>query len=518
MWNIFWTAARITVGLSDDNKIYKTKTSLHMRWRFKKIKEKVMETQKVIEYFRTLSSIPRASGDEKKAADYIMDFAKERGLEAVRDGMDNIVVKKPATLPQCKRTVILQGHLDMVYVKSEESVHRYEEGIELLEDEEFYFAKDTSLGADNGIAAAYCLALLDSDTIMHPNLEVIFTAQEEVGLAGAANMDISELVGDMLINLDSEEEGFIYTSCAGGLRCRLFWEEKYTAAGEGYQGLRVSFHELRGGHSGMNISSGRGNAIVLLGRLLYELKDMEVRIGQIDFSGKANAIPSAGSICLYVKEEKRVDTVARLREMESIFKAELRHSDEFSMQIEEFEADNLQVYERELQTNITNTLMLLPNGVAAYSQAMEGLVETSMNLGSLSVSGGNIELLAMIRSSVASGKYFLKNKLEIVAEQYCDSYSFENDYPGWEYRRDSKLRETAVEVYEELFGKRPEIAAIHAGLECGYWADKKPGLDIISIGPDLYEVHSVEEKVSKQSIANVWEFFAALLKKLTVTD
>lgn len=213
-----------------------------------------MDCQKVISYFKTISSIPRMSGDEQAVSDYIMEFAKERGLEAVRDGMNNVIVKKPATESGCDETVILQGHLDMVYVKTEDSTHRYEDGIKIKENEEFYYAGDTTLGADNGIAVAYCLAVLDSEELKHPNLEVIFTAQEEVGLAGADAMDISSLKGNKFINLDSEEEGIFYASCAGGLRCRMYWDIETKRQEGTYHMWNVSLHELKGGHSGMNIS------------------------------------------------------------------------------------------------------------------------------------------------------------------------------------------------------------------------------------------------------------------------
>lgn len=474
-----------------------------------------METGKVIEYFKKVCSIPRASGDEEEICDYIAQFAKERGLKVSRDEKNNMVVKKPATVPGCTETVILQGHLDMVYVKSEESVHEYRDGIRVLEDEEYYFAGDTSLGADNGIAAAYCLALLDSKDIRHPNLEVIFTAQEEVGLAGAAAMDISGLKGNMLINLDSEEEGYIYTSCAGGLRCRMFWrEDTYTLEGTQY-GWHVAFHGLRGGHSGMNIDHGRGNAIVLMGRLLYALRDLPVKVGQIDFPGKANAIPSAGSFMLYADKAAKAAVENKINEMEGIFRSELKYSDHLMIEAEETEVRNPAVYTQEFVNNLVNCIMLLPNGIATVSQAMEGLVESSMNLGSLSMTGGRMELLVMIRSSVASRKYFLKQKLEIIADRFCEECTFENDYPGWEYKKESDLRKVAEDVYKEMFAKSARIAAIHAGLECGYWADKKPDLDIISIGPDLHDVHSVDERASKQSVENVWNFLVALLEKLS---
>ena len=473
-----------------------------------------MDCQKVISYFKTISSIPRMSGDEQAVSDYIMEFAKERGLEAVRDGMNNVIVKKPATESGCDETVILQGHLDMVYVKTEDSTHRYEDGIKIKENEEFYYAGDTTLGEDNGIAVAYCLAVLDSEELKHPNLEVIFTAQEEVGLAGADAMDISTLKGNKFINLDSEEEGIFYASCAGGLRCRMYWDIETKRQEGTYHMWKVSLHELKGGHSGMNISMGRGNAIVLLGRILQGLRELDVKTAQIHFPGKANAIPSMGSLCVYAEPEKREAVEKKLAGLEAVFKKELQYTDTIAIKMEEAVVENPETYTEELQEKLINSLVLLPNGVFTYSQSMEGLVESSMNLGALSDEDGRMMLLAMIRSSVASRKYELRDKLYIIAQTFCDDCTFENDYPGWEFRRESMLRDLSVEIYEELFGKKAEVAAIHAGLECGYWDDKKPGMDIISMGPDMYDVHSPEERVSKQSVENMWRFLVALLERL----
>lgn len=473
------------------------------------------DIDKVIFYFKKVCSIPRASGDEKAICDYIVDFAKERKLDVTRDSYHNLIIRKPATVPDAGEPVILQGHLDMVYVKEDESPHIYENGIEVKEDGEYYFAEGTSLGSDNGIAIAYCLALLDSDDIAHPDLEVVFTVKEEVGLIGADVIDISSLKGTRFINLDSEEEGIFYTSCAGGLRCRMIWEIKPEKLNGTYIPLKVTFKGLAGGHSGINIGMGLGNSIVLLGRLLYFLKDTEVRINEPEVPGKANAIANGGSVCLYVKPEKLEAVKQILEAAQETFSAELKYTDTIFLELEEGGAVvNAEVYPLSCQKAIRDSLMLLPNGVAGRSFAIEGLIETSMNLGSLTFEEGKLTLLMSLRSSVASRKYFLRDKIQIIADASCDSCVFESDYPGWEYRKESPLRDTAIETYEKLFGKKAEIAAIHAGLECGYWDSKKPGMDIISTGPDLYDVHSVKEKVSKESIAHMWIYLKELLKEL----
>lgn len=474
-----------------------------------------MDIEKVIWYFKKICSIPRASGDEEAICNYIEGFAKERGLDVTRDAHNNMIIKKPATIPGTGEPVILQGHMDMVYVKDEDSNHVYEHGIEVMEDDEYYFADGTSLGSDNGIALAYCLALLDNDEIEHPDLEIVFTVKEEVGLIGADVIDISGLKGTRFINIDSEEEGIFYTSCAGGLRCRMKWNLETEKVLDERVPLCVSFKELFGGHSGMNISLGRGNAIVLLGRILYFLRDKDVRISDIDAPGKANAIANSASVKLYVKQSELNEIKERLYEAEKTFQVELQYTDSISFQIEEKSlVKDVTVYTEEYQKKITNGLVLLPYGVAGYSYAISGLVETSMNMGALTCEDGELTLLIAMRSSVESQKYMLRDKIQIIAEDYCDSYIFESDYPGWQYRKDSKLRDTAVTLYEKIFGKKAEIAAIHAGLECGYWDSKKPGMDIISMGPDLFDVHSTKEKVSKESIANMWTYMKELLKEL----
>ncbi len=474
-----------------------------------------MDIEKVISYFKKVCSIPRASGDEKAISDYIADFARERGLEAVQDSHYNIIIRKPATVPDAGEPVILQGHLDMVYVKENDSSHVYADGIEVKEDDEYFYADGTSLGSDNGIAIAYCLALLDSDDIAHPDLEVVFTVQEEVGLIGADVIDISSLKGTRFINLDSEEEGVFYTSCAGGLRCRMAWDVETETLKEARVPLKVAFQGLAGGHSGINIGMGLGNSIVLLGRLLYALRDMQIRINDLDAPGKANAIASNGAVCFYIKPEDLDPVKAKIREVEKTFQAELQYTDSITFQLDEGSPlEGAVVYTEMYQKKIMNSLMLLPYGVAGYSFAIEGLIETSMNMGALTLEDGRLTLLMSLRSSVESQKYMLRDKIQIIADEYCDTCIFENDYPGWQYRKESPLREKAIALYEKLFDKKAEVAAIHAGLECGYWDNKKPGLDIISTGPNLYDVHSTKEKVSKESIAHMWIYLTELLKEL----
>ncbi len=474
-----------------------------------------MDTEKVIEFFKRICRIPRSSGDERMISDYIADFARDRGFSATQDENYNLIVRKPATVESTGDPVILQGHLDMVYVVEDGKNHVYQDGIEVAEDDDYYFAPGTSLGADNGIAVAYCLALLDSSDIPHPDLEMVFTVREEEGLVGARTMDISSLKGTRFINLDSEEEGIIYTSCAGGLRSRLIWNVETEKLKEERVPLKVAFRGLSGGHSGDQIDKGLGNAIVLLGRLLYLLKDMPVRVNQLDVAGKANAIANRGSLYLYVLPGDLERVKDRVGEIEKLFQEELCYTDTIFFDLTEYEGQTgAEVYTEEYQEKVRDSLMLLPYGVAGSSFAVEGLVETSMNMGSLTMEDGRLTLLMALRSSVTSQKYFLRDKIQIIADAKCDECIFESDYPGWKYRKDSPLRDTAAAVYERMFHRKAKMAAIHAGLECGYWAEKKPEMDLISTGPDLFDVHSTGEKVAKASVERTWLYLKELLKEL----
>lgn len=435
-----------------------------------------MDYTKVTDYFRKVCSIPRASGDEKELSDYIVTFAQERGLKVRQDSMGNVIVWKPAN-GGTGAPLILQAHLDMVYVKENDSSHRYEDGITIEENDGFYYAEGTSLGADNGVAVAYGLALMDSTQVKHPDLELIFTVKEEVGLVGANAIDISELKGTRLINLDSEEEGVFCVSCAGGLRCQQIWNLQLEPSSRAGIPVKISFLGLAGGHSGMNIGMGLGNAIVLLGRLLYQVKGMGIRIMELDAPGKTNAIASTAVVSLSVPENSADEFIGKVKEMEAVFCAELQHTDHLSLQIEKGNvAVQSLVYTEEFQERIINSLLLLPNGVAGYSFAVDGLIETSMNLGVLTQENGTLTLQMALRSSVESQKYMLRDKIQTIADTWADECIFESDYPGWQYRMESPLRDTAVALYKRMFQKEARIEAIHAGLECGYWDSKNQDL------------------------------------------
>ena len=473
-----------------------------------------MELEKIISYFKELSSIPRQSGDEKAASDFLVKFARELDLWVKQDETYNVIVKKPGTEGrENEEAIILQGHLDMVYVVADGVEHIYEDGIQVKEDEEFIYADGTSLGADNGIAISYAMMLMATKEVSHPPLEFIFTTQEEVGLIGAANLDVSELSGKRIINLDSEEEGTFCSGCAGGVRSAIHIPVVREQR-ENLERLNVAIKGLKGGHSGMEIHLERGNAIQLIGRILTALKEFDVKIGKVEAPGKSNAISSSAGMVVYVEKEHVQEVVLKLQKLEAQFQNELSASDYVEIQIEEAgQEDICEVFTVETLETLRGILMLMPQGVMNMSMAVPGLVETSINTGNMEEVDGEIILNSALRSSVETEKNYIREKVQTIADVYGVACEWSGEYPGWQYQEVSPLREKAVKAYKELFGKEPKVEAIHAGLECGYWTAKIPNADLLSMGPSMYDVHSPRERVSKQSIANVWKLIKEILSK-----
>lgn len=473
-----------------------------------------MELEKIISYFKELSSIPRQSGDEKAASDFLVKFARELGLWVKQDETYNVIVKKTGTEGrENEEAIILQGHLDMVYVVADGVEHIYEDGIQVKEDEEFIYAAGTSLGADNGIAISYAMMLMATKEVSHPPLEFIFTAQEEIGLIGAANLDVSELSGKRIINLDSEEEGTFCSGCAGGVRSAIHIPVVREQR-ENLERLNVAIKGLKGGHSGMEIHLERGNAIQLIGRILTALKEFDVKIGKVEAPGKSNAISSSAGMVVYVEKEHVQEVVLKLQKLEAQFQNELSASDYVEIQIEEAgQEDICEVFTVETLETLRGILMLMPQGVMNMSMAVPGLVETSINTGNMEEVDGEIILNSALRSSVETEKNYIREKVQTIADVYGVACEWSGEYPGWQYQEVSPLREKAVKAYKELFGKEPKVEAIHAGLECGYWTAKIPNADLLSMGPSMYDVHSPRERVSKQSIANVWKLIKEILSK-----
>lgn len=475
---------------------------------------KELEPKEVFHYFEEICNIPHGSGNIEKISDYLVNFAKERNLFYIQDELKNVIITKEASDGyEETEPVIIQGHMDMVAVKTPEcKLDMEKEPLQLAVDGDYVYAKETSLGGDDGIAVAYALALLDSEKIEHPRLEIVLTVDEETGMEGARGIDLSMLKGHRLLNLDSEEEGIFLTSCAGGARVNcelpLQWEE---AEGTLYE---VDIRGLLGGHSGSEIHKERGNSNSLAGRLLTECADgTGYRIVRIEGGLADNAIPrETKAEVLVLKNEDIFEQ--NIRTFEEKVKKELESKDPgFQVFMEKKEYTKREVFSKECSHKAAALLFLLPNGVQAMSMDVEGLVETSLNMGIVETKKEAFRIEFSVRSSIESAKEALIKKLAAITELCGGSYRVSGSYPGWAYRKNSPLREMMIRIYREMYGKEPEIQAIHAGLECGLLAEKIPELDCVSLGPDMKDIHTTEEKLSISSVKRVWEYCIEVLKQ-----
>ncbi len=486
-----------------------------------------LEPKSVFSFFEEITKIPHGSGNVEQISDYLADFAKERKLFCIQDEWKNVIIVKEASAGyEEEPAIILQGHMDMVAVKKPDcEIDMRTEGLRAAVKGDVVYAEGTSLGGDDGIAVAYCLALLDSHTIKHPKLEVILTVDEEVGMDGARAIDLSMLTGNRMVNLDSEDEGIFLTSCAGGARvkCRL---PLVSEEGEGIA-FKVTVGGLLGGHSGGEIHKERGNSNCLLGRLLQRVsRQIPVRLCEAKGGLADNAIPRETSTLL-VLEKKDGDTFQEiLAGLEKEIQTELATKDPgFYIRAEaagegacpDSAADGGKRYRCVSAADTKKAadfLTALPNGVQAMSADMPGLVETSLNMGILEyVDGSGLLAEFSVRSSVESSKHALIDRLRAVTELAGGSNEVTGDYPGWTYRKDSPLRDKMVALYEKMYGTTPKVEAIHAGLECGILGSKIKDLDCVSIGPQMSAIHTTEETLSISSTGRVWEFLVALLEE-----
>ena len=477
-----------------------------------------LEPKKVFEYFEEICRIPHGSGNVEQISDYLVSFAKERGLFCIQDEVKNVIIVKEATPGyENEPAVILQGHMDMVAVKKPDlDMDMKTEGLKVAVDGDLIYAEGTSLGGDDGIAVAYSLALLDSDTIKHPKLEVIITVDEEVGMDGARAIDLSGLTGNRMINLDSEEEGIFWTSCAGGARVKC----KLPVKSESVEGVAVEVlvGGLLGGHSGAEIHKERGNSNCLFGRLLYRLaSEIDVALCEADGGLADNAIPRETKAKLVVPEKDLETFVKIVKDVEAEIQGELATKDPGAfIQVNVSGAEAVAQYTCISPVDTKKAaafLTALPNGVQAMSADMPGLVETSLNMGILKYAEGELLAEFSVRSSVESAKAALIDKMCAVTVLAGGSNEITGDYPGWKFRKDSPLREKMVELYEKMYGVAPKVEAIHAGLECGILGSKIKDLDCVSMGPDMKDIHTTEETLSISSTARVWEYLVALLEE-----
>lgn len=473
-----------------------------------------IEPKKVFHWFYELNQIPRCSGDEKKVSDFLVNFAKERNLEVYQDKAYNVIIKKPGTKGyENSDPVIIQGHMDMVCIKGKGSDHDFsKDPIEMIVEGDILRANNTTLGGDNGIAIAYALAILDSDDLKHPPLEVLITTSEETGMDGARALTNEHLSGKILLNIDTEEEGVFIVSCAGGSNKIITFElQKETIKGKG---LEIKISGLKGGHSGMGIIKQRANAIKLMGRILNLCTEkFNIRLSHIQGGTKHNAIPSEAVSTIYVEDGDIEKVKSTIEDFAKELKEEYRVEDS-GLRVDLKEVSIDKAYTRELSDNVIDFLMMVPDGVQYMSKDIEGLVQTSLNNAIIEEKDNIVEITTSVRSSSSSSLREILNVISVIAKRTNGKAIETDSYPAWQYEENSRIRDLAVKVYEEIFNKKAIVTAIHAGLECGILKEILPDTDMISFGPNLYDVHTEKESLSISSVERVWKFLIRLLEEL----
>jgi len=478
------------------------------------------KTKEILECFEEISKIPRCSKNEQRIAEWLMNWAKEHHFKAKMDKVRNIVIKVPGS-PGYENSpvVVLQGHMDMVCEKTPDSPHDFsKDPIKFVFDGEWLTADKTTLGADNGIAIAMAMVAATDKEISHPPLELLFTVDEETGLTGANALEPGFIEGKILINIDSEDEGVFTVGCAGGINTYLTLPLDYDAVTGGYTQCRITAGGMKGGHSGIDISLGKANALRILARTLYQLlvNGVEFQLGDVRGGSAHNAIPRDAYADLFVKDSDVAKVKKIVGEWSGVFNSEYKATDpDLAVTV----AENSSVKYNEMISaaetrRVIEFMLVIPHGVEAMSPDIEGLVETSNNFANLKIEEGEVKVLTSQRSSVVSRLNALTARIESAARVAGGTAKSSDGYPPWQPNMDSPLLARSVKLYEKMFNKKPVVEVIHAGLECGIIADRNPGMDMISIGPDLRYPHSPDEKIHVGAIGKVWDFIVELLKEL----
>ena len=472
-----------------------------------------LEPAAVFGYFEEICAIPHGSRNTRMISDYLVNFAKANNLRYIQDEADNVIIFGDAT-PGYENhpAVILQGHMDMVCEKDADCpIDMAAEGLDVTHDGKVVFAKGTTLGADNGIAVAMGMAILADKTIPHPPVELLVTSDEEIGLLGAAAVDLSELKGRTLINLDSEGEGIFTVSCAGGCTATISLPVDRRAVYGPC--IRLVVDGLKSGHSGADIHLNRANANKIMGEFMNRIqKLMPLCLTSLSGGAKDNVIPGSCQATLVAMgiNLERINTIAEQ------LQAEVREQyDEPDASVQAFDVDALggNSLSTESTAKVISLLCAAPNGVQAWSKDIEGLVQTSLNMGVVKL-GERMNVTLSVRSSVNSEKQELLEQLHKLADMFEADYTEDGAYPAWEYKKESRLRDVMVATYKEMFGRDAKVEAIHAGLECGLFMEKLPGLDCVSIGPQMHDIHTSRERLEIGSTQRTWDFLLAVLKNL----
>ncbi|MFH0990971.1 MAG: aminoacyl-histidine dipeptidase [bacterium] len=477
-----------------------------------------LKPELVWKYFAEISKIPRGSKNEKKVSNYVVETAKKLGIEVKQDKLLNVVVRKPASAGRESVPMIcLQGHLDMVCEKNKDKIHDFEKDpIELVRDGNVLRANGTTLGADNGIAVATNLAIMEDRTLEHGPLEFLFTIDEEMGLNGANGLKVGFVQSKTLMNLDSEEEGALYVGCSGGRNTIGSWKLKYDNVPGATVAMKLVVKGLKGGHSGLEIDKGRGNSLKILTRVLYALHNAGIRICCINGGNKSNAIPREAESVVFIpkKELKKIQKLVAT--WNATVKAELATVEpDLTVLLEQIQLKNKEKVIKKAQLEqILKTLAAIPHGVLKMSADIPCLVETSTNLAIVKIEKNVLTVITSQRSSVASEIAEALQMVYSVLSLGSAKVEHTEGYPGWKPNLDSPILKNAKETYKALYGKEPLVKAIHAGLECGIIGEKYPGMDMVSMGPTLEGVHSPDEKIYIDTVEKYWNFLMGILKNV----
>lgn len=475
-----------------------------------------LQPASVFKYFEDICGIPHGSRDTKKISDYLVQFAKKQGLRYVQDESNNVIIWKDGTAGyEDHAPVMLQGHMDMVCEKEADcTIDFTKDGLDLRLEDGIISAKGTTLGGDDGIAVAYALAILASDDIPHPPLEVVLTVDEEIGMLGAAALDASVLKSRTMLNMDSEDEGFFLVSCAGG--CTSVAHLPVQREAKIGTALRLVIDGLQGGHSGAEIHKGRANANQLLGRVLYAMqKEADIALYQVQGGSKDNAIPRQAQADLVVEESQKESLYRIAEAQQKELRDEYQYTDaEITISLNEAEQSEWQPMTKESTQMVIDCLLNLPGGIVAMDPIMDHMVQTSLNMGILTSSKEEVRFSFCVRSSVDSQKVALVDRLESFIQAKGGTLENAGNYPAWEYRKDSPLRDTMVATYQKMYGKDPVVQGLHAGVECGLFSGKLPGLDCVSYGPDMKDIHTPKESMCVESVKRTWDFTLEVLKQL----
>ncbi len=465
-------------------------------------------------HFYSLTQIPRPSKKEQKVADFIRQFGENLGLETIVDEIGNVIIRKPATPGMENRQgIVLQGHIDMVPQANSDSKHDFEKDpIDAYVDGDWVTANGTTLGADNGMGVAAAMAVLESDQIPHGPVEALFTIDEETGMTGAFGLKPGILKGDILLNMDSEDEGELYVGCAGGTNANISFDFKPEAPAAGSAAVNLYVKGLKGGHSGLDIPLERGNSNKLLFRFLYEtLSTYNLKVGIIKGGSLRNAIPRESVVTVTLPSDQVNDFRKAYEEYTGRVRKELSSADPGLETVFEEAKLPSSVMDDDTALRLIRSIYACPNGVVRMSMDMEGLVETSTNMAIIQTEGEQVNIQCLIRSSVDSAKEDLKNMFSCVFDLAGADIMFDGEYQGWKPNMDSAILKASQQVYNNLYGKIPEIKGIHAGLECGILGGAYPNWDMLSFGPTIRFPHSPDEKVNIETVGKFWEFLVAIL-------